>query len=117
VSDPSPPSALDVGVFLAELALLAALIYVGIALPPSVVGKVVAAIALPVVVGVAWGRWLAPRASRPLPHRTALALKIAIFALASVLLALAGPAWLAVVFFLITEVLVVTAERARWRRG
>ena len=116
MTDRSRVSALDAGVFVAELALLAALIYAGAVIPTSTLGKVLAAIALPVALGVVWGRWLAPQASRPLPPRTALAAKMALFALASVLLAIAGPLPLAVVFLVVTEILVVAAERARWRR-
>jgi Protein of unknown function (DUF2568) len=116
VTDRSRVSGLDAGVFVAELALVAAMVYAGAVIPTSTLGKVLAAIALPVMLGVVWGRWLAPRANRPLPPRTALAAKIALFALASVLLALAGPLWLAAVFLLVTEILVVAAERARWRR-
>lgn len=116
MADRSRVTPLDAGVFVAELALLAALVYAGAVIPTSTLGKVLAAIALPVVLGVVWGRWLAPRAGRPLPPRAALAAKVGLFALAAVLLAIAGPLWLAGAFLVVTEVVVVAAERARGRR-
>ena len=102
---------LDVGAFLAELAMLVALGYAGGVLPTSTAGSVAAAILLPTAAAVVWGRWLAPRASRPLPRRRALLVKVAILAVASVLLALAGPAWLALTFAVVTEVVTVAADR------
>jgi hypothetical protein len=104
---------LEAAVFLAELVMLAALVGVGIALPSSTVAKVVAAVALPAVAIAVWGRWLAPRAPRRLPHRSGLVAKVAIFAVTALLLALAGPVWVAVVFLVVTEAVVVAAERRR----
>ena len=104
---------LEAGVFLAEMATLAALLYVGIALPESIGVKVLAAVALPTVVAVGWGRWLAPHAPWPLPPRAAFGLKVGLFAVVALLLALAGPVWVGVVFLVVTEALVVAAEQHR----
>jgi hypothetical protein len=108
-----PPGVLDVGVFLAELALLAALIYVGIVLPSSVLGRVVLVVVLLAAFVVVWGRWLAPRAPRRLPHRPGLALKVVVFAIGAALLAWAGPLGLAVAFLVGTEAVVIAAELRR----
>jgi amino acid transporter len=110
---PSTPGALEIAVFLAELALLAVLVHVGIALPDSVVGRIVLALVLVVVFVVVWGRWLAPRAPRRLPPRPGLALKVVIFAIGAALLGWAGPLWAAIVFLVVTEAVVVAAERRR----
>ncbi|HEY2194137.1 MAG TPA: DUF2568 domain-containing protein [Actinomycetospora sp.] len=111
---PSTPGILEIGVFLAELALLAVLVYVGIALPGTVVGRIVLTIVLVVVVFVVvWGRWLAPRAPRRLPPRPGLALKVAIFAVGAALLAWSGVVVPAVVFLVVTEAVVVAAELRR----
>ncbi|HEU0101808.1 MAG TPA: YrdB family protein, partial [Mycobacteriales bacterium] len=56
---------LDVAAFLAELVLLAALAVAGARLGSGGWG-VLLAVGLPVLLAVVWGRWLAPRAARPL---------------------------------------------------
>jgi hypothetical protein len=105
--------ALEVGAFLAEILMLAALVYVGVTLPTSIAGRVALALLLPLVVAAIWGRWLAPRAARRLPPRPGLALKVVLFAITSVLLAVVAPIVAAVVFFLATEGVVVAAELRR----
>lgn len=109
----SAAGVLEVGAFFAEVLLLVALVYVGVALPTSIVGRVVLALALPLAVSVIWGRWLAPRAARRLAPRPGLALKIALFAGTSVLLGLVGNVVAAVVFFALTEAVVIAAELGR----
>jgi hypothetical protein len=104
---------LDVAAFLAEVLMLIALVYVGVATPASLIGRVVLAIALPLAVSVVWGRWLAPRACRRLAPRPGLALKITLFAVTAVLLGVVGPIAPAVVFLLVTEGVVIAAERGR----
>ena len=91
--------------------MIVALVYAGVVLPASVLGRVALALALPVVVIVVWGRWLAPRAPRRLPPRAGLALKVALFAGTSVLLGLAAPVGVAVAFLVLTEAVIVAAER------
>src|SRR4051812_19512286 len=98
---------LDVGAFFAEILMLVALVYVGVALPSSVVGRVLLAILLPLAVAAVWGRWLAPRAVHRLPMGPGLALKIALFAGTAVLLGVAGQLVLALVFFVVTEGVVI----------
>lgn len=109
----SASGVLEAGAFLVELMMLGALVYVGVVLPGSVVGRVVLAVVLPVVVAVIWGRWLAPRAPRRLPFRRGLMLKIVLFAVTAVLLGWAGPLVVAIVFFVVTEGVVVAAEAGR----
>jgi hypothetical protein len=104
---------LDVAAFFAEVLMLIALVYVGVATPASLIGRVVLAIALPLSVSLVWGRWLAPRATHRLPPRPGLALKIALFAVTAVLLAVVGPIVWAVVFLVVTEGVVIAAERGR----
>lgn len=106
---------LDIGAFFAEVLMLVALVYVGVATPASVVGRVVLAIALPLAVSLVWGRWLAPRATRRLPPRPGLALKIALFAVTAVLLGIVGQILLAVIFLVVTEGVVIAAELGRRR--
>jgi len=113
VTRAEPPGALEVVVFLAELAMLAALVYVGVVLPGSVLGRVVLVVVLLAAFVAVWGRWLAPRAPRRLAHRPGLILKVVVFAVGAALLAWAGPLVLAVVFLLVTEAVVVAAEVRR----
>ena len=107
------PGVLEVGVFLAEVAMLAALVYVGLALPSSVIGRIALVAGLLAIYIVIWGRWLAPKAPRRLGPRSGLSLKVTIFAVGSMLLLWVGPLWLAIAFFLVTEALVVAAESQR----
>ncbi|WP_285587335.1 YrdB family protein [Actinomycetospora sp. NBRC 106378] len=109
----SGPGLIEAGVFLAEVAMIAVLVYAGVALPRSVVGRIVLVVVLVGVFVVIWGRWLAPRAARRLPPRPGLLLKLALFAVGALLLAWAGPVWLAVVFLVFSEGLVIAAERER----
>jgi hypothetical protein len=102
--------ALQIGVFLDELALLAVLGIVGARLGTSTVMSTLLAILLPVAAGVAWGRWLAPRARARLAYPARLTAKLALFAAASVALAATGPIWWGVAFLAISAALVSGAE-------
>jgi hypothetical protein len=53
--------------FFLELAALAALAWAGWRAGGPVWLRLILAVALPAVAVVVWGRWVAPRASRPLP--------------------------------------------------
>ena len=53
--------------FALELCALAALAYGGWHLPAPLWLRALAAIAFPVAAAVVWGRWVAPKASHPLP--------------------------------------------------
>ena len=110
---PTAPGVPEVGVFVAELAMLAALVYVGIELPSSVIGRIVLVVVLLALFVVVWGRWLAPRAPRRLAPRLGLALKVVVFAVGSALLAVVGPLVVAAVFFVLTQAVVVAAETRR----
>jgi hypothetical protein len=85
--------ALDGLVFIVELALLASLAVAGARLGAHA-AAIALAVLLPLVAAVLWGRYLAPRASRRLPHPARLVAKLALILAASALLAAAGAiAW------------------------
>ena len=50
--------------FLTEIALIAVLVWGGVGASLPLAGRIVIAVAAPVLAMVIWGRWLAPRASR-----------------------------------------------------
>jgi uncharacterized protein DUF2568 len=103
-------TAVDAAVFLGELVLLAVLVIAGARLGGSTALRIVLAVALPAAAAVLWARWLAPRAAGRLANPARLAAKIAVFAVASVLLAVAGlPIW-AAVFFVVSAALNAFAE-------
>ena len=52
--------------FVLELAALGALAYGGWRVPGPLWLRIILLVALPLVAAVIWGRWVAPRASRPL---------------------------------------------------
>jgi Protein of unknown function (DUF2568) len=85
--------ALDVLVSIVELALLAVLAVAGARLG-SQATAITLALLLPLASAVLWGLYLAPRASRRLPHPRRLATKLAVMLAASALLAASGAtAW------------------------
>jgi hypothetical protein len=104
--------ALDVLAFLGELVLLAALAVLGLRLGAGGWG-VVLAVGLPVLLGVVWGRWLAPRAPRRLGRSGRLVVK-PVLALAVAGLLLPVPAW-SLALVAVAAVL-VAAELAEARR-
>jgi uncharacterized membrane protein YwaF len=88
-----PVDALDVLVFIVELVLLAILAVAGARLG-SHATAIALAVLLPAVAAVLWGLYLAPRASRRLPHPGRLVAKLALMLAASALLvAAAAVAW------------------------
>lgn len=88
-----PVDALDVLVFIVELVLLAILAVAGARLG-SHAAAIALAVLLPLVTALLWGLYLAPRASRRLPHRGRLVAKLAVMLAASALLVAAGAvAW------------------------
>lgn len=84
--------------FLLELALLAAMVTLGVRLDVPVVAKVLLAILLPAAVIAVWGLWVAPRAPRRMPVRPRFVLQAVLFGLGALALAVAGLPLLAVVF-------------------
>jgi hypothetical protein len=101
---------LKIAVFLDELALLALLAIAGARIGGGTVASTLRAIFLPLAATVIWGRWLAPRARGRLGHPQRLAVKLALVAIASVLLALSGLLWWGVGFFVISAPLLTAGE-------
>ncbi len=87
--------------FLTELALLAALVWAALGASLPLAGRIVLAVAAPVLAMVIWGRWLAPRAAHRLRDPLRLGVELVLFAVAAVALALTGPVLAAVVFAVI----------------
>ena len=81
--------------FAAELGLLATAAWCGWSLPGSVVLRLVAAVLLPVLVGVVWGLVLAPRARRRWPEPWRTVGKVTLLVLGGVALLAGGHPWLA----------------------
>ncbi|RAK43274.1 uncharacterized protein DUF2568 [Actinoplanes lutulentus] len=79
-----------------ELCALAALAYGGWHLPGPAFVRILAAVGFPLVAAVIWGRWVAPRASRPLPDPHRLIPEWTVFGSATVALIVTGHPWLAV---------------------
>jgi len=106
---------LDAFVFLDELVLLAVLLISGASIDAPRVARVALAAAFVVIVGVVWGRWLAPRALHPMAYPQSLRAKLVVFAIAALIFAATGHIVGAVLFFVISAVLVVASERVRHR--
>ena len=87
--------------FLTEVALIAVLVWAGVGASLPLAGRIVIAVAAPVLAMVIWGRWLAPRARQRLTDPLRLAVELALFAVAAAALALTGPVVAAVVFAVI----------------
>jgi O-antigen/teichoic acid export membrane protein len=77
--------------FVAELALLAGLFWVGWSLGPGTVGSWVLGLLLAAVTGVVWGLWCAPRAAHRLRNPGRAVLKSALFLGMFVLLVAVAP--------------------------
>jgi hypothetical protein len=101
---------LQIAVFLDELALLVVLCIAGARIGGGAVASTLRAIFFPVVAAVIWGLWLAPRASRRLAHPARLAAKLALVAIAAVLLALSGPLWWGAAFLVVSAPLLTAGE-------
>ena len=67
--------------FAAELGMLAALAYVGWRSADGGLPGIVLAVALPMLAGSVWGRWVAPRASKRLTDPVRLAVELALLGL------------------------------------
>ena len=108
-SGPRPFDLLDVCVFLVELALLAVLAVAGVRLG-SHVTAIALAVLLPVVTASLWGLYLAPRASRRLPHPWRLGAKLTLILTAAALLAASDAAVWGVVFFVVGGAPIIIGE-------
>jgi hypothetical protein len=82
----------EVLAFGCELAMLAALAVVGWLLAPSRPVAIALAFALPALMGLVWGLWLAPRARHRLQGPLLTGAKVAIFVLTGGALVVAGHA-------------------------
>ncbi|BCY11169.1 YrdB family protein [Actinoplanes sp. L3-i22] len=76
--------------FLLELCALAALAYGGWNLPGPIAARVAAAVVLVAVAALIWGRWVAPKASHPLPDPQRLIPEWVVFGGATVALIVTG---------------------------
>ena len=104
-----PVAGLDVLVFIVELALLAVLALAGARLG-SQATAIVLALLLPLVSAVLWGLYLAPHASRRLPHPGRMVAKLAVMLAASALLAASGATAWGLAFLLPGGALVTVGE-------
>lgn len=87
--------------FLLELCMLAALGYWGVETGEQLVAKIGLGTGAPLLAGLVWGIFLAPKSSRRLHQPLRLILELVIFGLAITALYTTGPRWLAWVFGLI----------------
>ena len=76
--------------FVLEMCALAALAYGGWQVPGPAWLRVLAAVGLPVVAAVGWGRWVAPKASHPIPDPLRLVPEWFVFGGASLALLVTG---------------------------
>lgn len=93
--------------FILEICALAALAYGGWHFPGPVWLRIVTAVALPVLGAVVWARWVAPRASHPIPDPQRLIPEWVVFGGATVALVLTGHP-------ILGGVLAVLAAANRW---
>lgn len=70
--------------FLCELSMLVILALAGAAATDSLLGKVMLAVALPVVAAGVWAVWMAPTSGRRLPNPARLYVQVALFAVTAV---------------------------------
>jgi Protein of unknown function (DUF2568) len=96
-----------------ELAALAGLALLGWSLDAPLAVRIVAAAAFPVVLGVVWGTWLAPKARRPLTGAAHVGLKVLVLGVCVVALAVAGRPLLAAVLAVAVAVNLVLAVALR----
>jgi hypothetical protein len=97
--EPSIIKMLNLGLaFALELVMLAILLYTGMALGQSLPVKIGLAIALPAVVSVIWGIWLAPTSKTRLRDPWMSILKTLLFSLTAALLYFTGLKELAIGF-------------------
>jgi hypothetical protein len=73
--------------FVLEICALAALAYGGWHVPGPLWSRLVLAVLLPLVAAVAWGRWVAPKASHPVPDPLRLVQEWCVFGGAAIALA------------------------------
>ena len=84
--------------FLLELCALAALAYWGVQTGSSTILKVFLGVGTPLLAALIWGRFMAPTSKTRLRGTAYLLLKVAIFGVAAVALAIVGQVTLAILF-------------------
>ncbi len=82
--------------FVLEVGALSALAYGGWHVPGPLWSRLLLAVLLPLVAAVAWGRWVAPKASHPVPDPLRLIPEWCVFGGAAVALAATGHPALAI---------------------
>jgi hypothetical protein len=83
--------ALNLGLrFALELCALAALAYGGWHVPGPIWSRILLAVAFPLLAAIVWGRWVAPKASHPLPDPQRLLPEWLVFGAATAALAATG---------------------------
>lgn len=90
--------------FLLELAMLAALAYWGLQTDTSLPVRIVLGIGAPLLAALIWARFMAPKSARRLTGVSYLLLKLILFGLATIGLAVAGQPTLAIVFAVVTVI-------------
>ncbi|KAB7744278.1 DUF2568 domain-containing protein [Nostocoides sp. F2B08] len=104
--------------FVAELGMLACLGLAGWRLGDSWPTSLGVAVVLPLAGAVAWGRWVAPRASRRLSDPARLMLEVALFGATLVTVLLAEPArWLVVLVVAVCAAFLVSIPARRHEPG
>jgi hypothetical protein len=97
--------------FALEVCALAALAYGGWHVPGPIWFRILLAVALPLVAAIVWGRWVAPKASHPIPDPQRLIPEWVVFGGATVALAATGHPILAALL----AVLAAANRVALWR--
>jgi hypothetical protein len=90
--------------FLLELAMLAALAYWGLQTNTSLALRIVLGIGAPLLAALIWSRFMAPRSTTRLTGLPYYLLKLILFGLAAIVLAVAGQPTLAVVFAVVAAI-------------
>jgi hypothetical protein len=99
--------------FALELCALAALAYGGWHVPGPIWLRILVAAGLPLAAALVWGRWVAPKASRPLADPLRLVPEWVVFGGATVALTVTGHAILAALL----AVLAAANRLLLWRLG
>jgi hypothetical protein len=97
--------------FVLELCALAALAYGGWHVPGPLWSRILLAVAFPLVAAIIWGRWVAPKASHPIPDPQRLIPEWIVFGGATVALAVTAHPVLAALL----AVLAAANRVALWR--
>lgn len=92
---------LEVVSFLCELSMLVLLALAGAASTDSLLGKVIFAVAMPVVAAAVWAVWMAPTSGRRLPNPARLYVQVALFAVTAVVAGVFLGPLVGLVFFVV----------------